>query len=151
VTDATAHIVKVSAMPNEPVAASVALLTATGIRLVAQTGALDPTLGTLIGNLGIMGVLVWHLWYHTTHSYPQMLSKFTEEVDKLRDAFQREQEAQRSFASRETAELRNMLIQNLQAMRVAVHDVKDTAQSVMSQSALTRAQAAAEETKGQKS
>lgn len=115
--------------------------------LLAQAPApappiLDTGLGTLLGNLGIMGVLVWHMWYHTTKTYPMMLDKFSAEVGEmrksfaneqtaLRAAFLTEQAAARDSSARETAELRNMLFQNLQAMRTAVHDVKDTAQTAI--------------------
>ena len=96
--------------------------------LVAQAPVIDTGLGSLIGNIGIVGVLVWHLWYHTTRSYPNMLDKFGIELEKMRAAFRHEQEAQRVADAAEQAELRAMLIQSLQAMRTAVHDVKDTAQ-----------------------
>lgn len=119
--------------------------------LFAQTPILDPGIGSLIGNIGIVGILVWHLWYHTTHSYPKMLDKFSEEVEKIRVSFQREQqeqrnhdqaqrEADRSHDEKEKSELRSMLIQNLQAMRTAVHDVRDTAQAAVIKAAAQTAQ-----------
>jgi hypothetical protein len=126
---------------------------ATGV-LLGQTGPLlDPGIGSVIGNVGIVGILVWHLWYHTTHSYPKMLAQFAAEQQLLRDAnakeqkelrdiFDRVQEANRrafleeqrllrEHTAKETDELRRMLLQTMQAMRVAVHDVKDTAQTTM--------------------
>lgn len=115
--------------------------------LFGQVTALDPGLSSLIGNMGIMGVLVWHLWYHTTHSYPKMMDKFSSEAEKLRGAFQtelqslretfrQEQTDQRAYSTRESAELRSMLIQTLQSMRTAVHDVKDTAQTAINRATL---------------
>jgi hypothetical protein len=119
------------------------LVAGTLLKILGQAApTMDPGIGTLVGNLGIMGVLVWHLWYHTTHSYPKMLERFTAEQDAQRKLFLTEQSEQRSlfakeqadaraFTARETGELRAMLIQNLQAMRTAVHDVRDTAQTAM--------------------
>lgn len=129
-------------MPSEIPVVTASLLLASSLRMIGQSPALDPTIGSLISNLGIIGVLIWFLYYHTTHSYPQMLDRFSTELDKLRktfeddqskqrDAFLVEQAAQRLFASTETKELRTMLIQNLQAMRSAVHDVKDVAQETV--------------------
>lgn len=100
--------------------------------LLAQSaGLVDPGMGSLIGNLGVMGVLIWHMWYHTTKTYPGMLDKFGAELDKIRETFAREQSAARVEHDRETNELRNMLYQNMQAMRTAVHDVKDTANTAI--------------------
>src|SRR5688572_16624391 len=109
---------------------------ACGLKLLAQSPVIDPGVGALIGNVGIVGILVWHLWYHTTHSYPKMLDKFGLEVEQMRKTFQQEQrearehderekKEQREHAERQANELRAMLIQNLQAMRTAVHDVRD--------------------------
>jgi hypothetical protein len=92
----------------------------------------------LVGNMGIMGVLVWHLWYHTTHSYPRMLDTFTKELGHMREAFVSEQNATRSFHDRQSTELRSMLIQNMNSMRTAVHDIKDTAQAVVSRQDLAK-------------
>lgn len=121
-------------------------VTMCGIAL-AQSTSVDPALGTLISNLGIMGVLVWHLWYHTTKSSPAMLEKFTteqnnlraifsSEVKELRNTFKCEQDATRDRHQQELAQLREMLVQAIASMRVAVHDVRDTAQGVLSKQAL---------------
>jgi hypothetical protein len=120
-------------------------------RLIGQSAGFDPAIGKLLGDLGYVGVLVWFLWYHTTHSYPQMMAKFAEEQKAMREAFekeqaaqrlvfQQEQAAQREFASGENRELRNMLIENMRAMRSAVHDVKDTAQKVFTKADLAMEQ-----------
>lgn len=97
----------------------------------APAPIVDSGITMLVGNLGIMGVLVWHLWYHTTHSYPSMLEKFSLELKLMREAFQREQDRSREHCGAEVSAIRDMLIQTLQSMRTAVHDVKDTAQVVM--------------------
>lgn len=145
---------------------AIALLTA--VKLFAQqTGGtpVDAGIGNLVGNLGIMGVLVWHLWYHTTRTYPEMLAKFEAETGKMRAAFEAEQDAmraaflaeqkaqreaflaeqsaQRSHDERETAELRKVLLQTLAGMRTAVHDVRDTAQSTINKLQLAQAHAGA--------
>lgn len=124
------------------------VLGATWLKVFAQSGGttVDPGLGTLIGNIGIMGVLVWYLWYDTTKSRPKMLDKFGEEQEKIRTAFAAEQHALRmAFATeqaalrdanaKETRELREMLIETMRSMRTAVHDVKDTAQVAITQTA----------------
>ncbi len=126
--------------------AGTATLTASGVAFYGQGPLLDPGVGSVIGNVGIVGILIWHLWYHTSHSYPRMLERFAEEQQRLRDAFSKEQEAirgafleeqrmYREHSSRETMELRNMLIETLRGMRVAVHDVKDTAQVAVTKAA----------------
>lgn len=130
------------------------VLLATWMKVFGSEGvSMDPGIGSLIGNLGIMGVLVWHLWYHTTHSYPKMLDKFAEEQklsresfdlaidrqekiflaeqEKMREAFDRALATQRAHDAKEQAELRAVMIQTLQAMRTAVHDVRDTSQQTM--------------------
>ena len=93
--------------------------------------SVDPGIGSLIGNLGIMGVLVWHLWYHTTHSQPKMLDKFAAEQEKTRIAFATEQASSRAEHDRRMDQMQAMLMQALAATRTAVHDVKDTVNSVM--------------------
>lgn len=121
--------------------------------LFAQSTGFDPAVVQLVSNLGIVGVLVWYLWYHTTHSYPKMIEKVDGIVNKINDAFLKDQremrstfseeqraqrvhdsqqrEQQREFYLRENGELRAMLIQTLQSMRTAVHDVRDTAQAAL--------------------
>ena len=103
--------------------------------LVAQGGAGGPDTGlvSLFGNLGVMSVLVWHMWYHTTRTYPTMLDRFAAELEKVREAFILEQTRSRDFHRAENTELRNLLIANLQVHRAAVHDVRDTAQSALGQ------------------
>lgn len=120
-----------------------AVVAATAFKLFAQSGTptIDPGMGSLIGNLGIMGVLVWHLWYHTTHSYPKMIDKFATEQEKARVLFQTEQRELRESNAREQNELRNMLIQTMSAMRTAVHDVKDTANTAITKATLTEERA----------
>lgn len=128
---------------------------ATCLKMFAQGELpnIGPGLGTLLGNVGIMGVLIWHLWYHTTVAQPKILGSFREEMEKVRQenateraaeraayateraaeraAFATEQQQTREYAEREKAELRAMLLQNMTATRVAVHDVRDTAQVMM--------------------
>jgi hypothetical protein len=104
--------------------------------LFAEGMAVDPGLSALIGNLGVIGVLIWHLWYHTTKSQPMMLERFAAEQKEMRVAFEREQKAQRDAHDRQMEELRSMLIQVMAGFRTAVHDVKDTAQVAVAKSEL---------------
>lgn len=110
--------------------------------IVAQLPTIDMGLGTLIRDIGIVAVLIWYLYYHTTRTYPNMLKEFSLESEKMRTAFHAEQAAQRAAfeteqnANRvaneaEKAELRSMFVQALKEMRTAVHDVRDTAQVTM--------------------
>lgn len=63
-----------------------------------------------------------------------MRSTFSTEQSLMRQTFSTEQTAARSHCEKETAELRNMLIENLKGMRTAVHDVRDVAQEFISKS-----------------
>jgi hypothetical protein len=131
----------------------------TWFKIFAQSAPpmIDPAIGTLLGNLGIMGVLVWYLWYDTTKSRPKMLDKFSEEQEKIRQTFATEQQALRlTFAAeqsalrdanaKETRELRAMLIETMKGFRTAVHDVKDTANQAILKTEQTAARA--EQAKG---
>jgi len=123
------------------------LLVVAAVRIIAQSVAGMDGLGTLIGNLGVVAVLVWHLWYITTQAQPKMLKDFADQLEKIRLAREEERKAtdrdhdkEREASARETAELRAMLIQILQGMRTAVHDVKDTAQSAINKVTLEKLQ-----------
>ena len=124
-----------------------------GFKLFAQATpvpAIDPGLGSLIGNLGVVVVLAWFLYYTTTKSQPDMLKQFAAENEKSRAereaeriSDEKESNAWRGAKEREMNELRSMLIQSLQDsaltrqdMRIAVHDVKDTAQTAVNQAAV---------------
>lgn len=148
-----------------------------------STPVLDPGLGNLISNVGVLGVLVWYLWYHTRHSQPKMIDKFTAEqteqrklfateqaeqrklfteeqaktrqlvldmldkidnkhnliLDKVLTAFREEQTASRLYHQQEAAELRKALIENSSQMRVAVHDLKNTAEQAIRRVEVTEA------------
>jgi hypothetical protein len=111
--------------------------------LFGDTGmTVDPAVSALVGNLGVVGILIWYLYYHTRHTYPDMLKKFADEraLDRV------EAEKTRQSFERENGELRDMLIQTFKEMRTAVHDVKDTAQSaiIKTEQAATRAEMARE-------
>jgi hypothetical protein len=135
-------------------------------RLLSQTATgASPTfdIGSLLGNIGIVGVLVWYLWYHTTHTHPAMLAKFGDEAERLRTAFLREQndaraafvqeqqEARAAFireqtdyrahSEKQTDELRKMLMANMTAMRSAVHDVRDVAHTAVVKAAAASVEA----------
>jgi hypothetical protein len=113
------------------------LIAAAGLRIIGQAAPMiDASLTTLIGNLGVIGVLIWFLWYNTTKSQPQMLEMFSGEISKIRA----DREMERAASARETTELRNMIMEVLKGMRSAVHDVKDTAQTTMNKVALAKAE-----------
>jgi hypothetical protein len=137
---------------------------ATSLKLFAQEVSVSPGIGSLIGNVGVLGILVWYLWYNTSVSQPKALDKFSNEQAALRESSEREQAALRAafaseqkelraaFASeqaslrdsfaeelarmrahtaQEAAELRAILAQAIGSMRLAVHDVKDTAHTAI--------------------
>lgn len=100
-----------------PVAATAVITTGVGaITVMRLVGQIDPGVTQLVGNLGVIGVLIWYLWHSTTHSYPRMQAAFSQEMER-----------QRTAHASEMAEMRQMLMTALQGMRTAVHDVKDTA------------------------
>lgn len=131
----------------------------------AQSGtpSMDPGignfLGTLFGNLGIMGVLGWYLWHHSSVAQPRMIDKFAESQAKMLDNFSEmmraereankiereadrlahssEQREMRATFERVTEKLTNTLIQTLTAMRTAVHDIKDASQTAITEAAKT--------------
>lgn len=113
-------------------------------------GPMDPGIGSLIGNVGVMSVLIWYLWFNTTRTYPEMQRNFRDEARQARDAFVleqqssrqaflteqaqlresflREQRESRSHDERVQAELRVMFSQLAEKFRLAVHDTRDIAQ-----------------------
>ncbi len=113
------------------------VLLAVGVsKLLAQAVPGMDGLAALVGNLGVVAVLVWHLWYITAHAQPRMLKDFADELEKIREA----RELERQASAKETSELRAMLITYLQGMRSAVHDVRDTAQTAINKVALEQLQ-----------
>lgn len=138
------------------------------VGLLAQTsGILDPGLVSLVGNGATVIVLVWYVVYDVRVRSPAMLAAFTAEQNATRaafadtkGAFEREQAAMRlAFSTelatiraayvaqhdaliarhdREIAEWRKMLFENMQSMRGAVHDVRDTAQVLLTKQAIAK-------------
>lgn len=139
---------------------------ATAVVLFADATAagIDPSMTTLVGNIGTVAVLVWYVVYDVRVRTPKMLEAFAKEQAEIREAFDTEQAstraahlqivdsirhtfaaeqatarqvfaaeqaAQRETYHREMGEIRNMLFETMKAMRVAVHDVRDTAQTLM--------------------
>lgn len=99
----------------------------------------DASIATLVGNVGIMGVLIWHLYWTTTRTYPDMLAKFQSETALMRDAFHeeqaelrgvfdREQRSMRDQHTRELAEMRTLIVTVSENARKAVHDMRDAGQ-----------------------
>lgn len=116
-----------------------------GYRILGQANpSVMEGIGALVGSLGVVAVLVWFLWYNTTHAQPTMVKTFSEEIAKIRA----EREAERKAAALETAELRAMFVQYLQGMRSAVHDTRDTAQQAINKIALTKLEQAAKPPEG---
>lgn len=123
---------------------------------VAQASSglsVDPGVSTLVSNLGVIGVLVWYLWYDTTKSRPKMLADFaaelaatrtafhaeqaalradfTQELAAQRAAFQAEQAALRADHAQEMGEMRGMVASVIAHVRTFAHDVKDTANTAI--------------------
>ena len=126
-------------MYTKLISATVIAITLEGFVLLGQAvPSIDPGIGSLIGNLGIVGILVWYLYYHTTHTYPQMLDKFSRVEEAIRAAHSKEQEEERRLHAAEQAALRTMLLQTMHSMRSAVHDFKDTANKVVLNEAIKK-------------
>lgn len=125
----------------------------------------------LLGNAGIVGTLIWYMWYRTTKSDPAMLKTFSDQLeaqrvswekrfeeqrtssevkhDKLRETFEGQvnrmrevfekqldrlreySEKERQQSAKESAELRGVMLEMSRNMRIAVHDVKDTANTAI--------------------
>lgn len=122
---------------------------ATVFQVFAQQGPdanLNPNVIVgLLGNAGIVGALIWYMWYHTTKSAPKMLDTFSvqldkqrddadKKIDRLRETFEREMARQREHSARETDELRKILMETMRSMRVAVHEVRDAANAAIQES-----------------
>lgn len=101
----------------------------------AEGMAVDPGLSALIGNLGVIGVLIWHLWYHTTKSQPLMLERFAAEQKEMRLAFERDKKEQQDVHERQLTRLQEMFVQTLTAFRTAVHDFRDATGAAVLQTA----------------
>lgn len=146
--------------------------------IVAQTGAIDPGLVSVIGTAGTAGtgaVLVWYVVYDVRTRTPSMLATFASEQTALRLAFAKEQEethkhygnlieqlrttfnteqtairqifaaeqaASRARHDEERKELQNMLYQNMNCMRGAVTDIKNTAQGLINRQTVDEAKKA---------
>jgi len=93
----------------------------------------------LTGSTTITGTLIlgWFCWYTITKTIPEMQRLFREELAAERKAYGDMLKDKDGRHERETAELRRMLNESLQSDRRAVHDLKDTAQMVISQAELS--------------
>ena len=126
------------------------------LELIAQAAnPLDPGVTSLIGNGVTIAVLAWYVIYDVRVRTPAQQKAFAdvieanlsahhkeqadnraaflEEQRANRTAYLAEQEKMRQHYDREIGEYRQMLRESMQAMRVAVHDVKDTAQVALGQ------------------
>lgn len=120
------------------------------IPIYLQTSpVLDPGLANLVGNLGVVAVLVWYVIYDVRVRTPSMMATFAKEQEAsriafhteqtaIRAAFAIEQQALRTQYNQEIAEYRQMLRESLHSMRNAVHDVKETAQVVVTRQDIQR-------------
>lgn len=130
------------------VAAIGAILSGCAVFAQAGGGGVDPGLVTLIGNLGVVGVLVWHL-YHTTQAQPkaskESLERFSQELKEIRQDYQAATERLQATHDREIERLTSMLLDNLREYRRAVHDTREVAQQAINQTAAVAAEKQATE------
>lgn len=104
-----------------------------GMRVFAQTGSeVSPSIISLVGNLGIAGALVWHL-YHTTQAIPKMQDRFSDQLDKIREQFEGAIDRLQTTHDAEIQRLQGMLFDNLKEYRRAVHDTRDVAHTAVMQ------------------
>ena len=121
----------------------------------AQAGAelkLDPGISSLVSNLGVIGVLVWYLWYDTTVARPKRDDQFLKEsqsqresaaleIKAMRETFEAEQRAMRDQHARDMAEMRQMHLAAIKEFRTAVHDMRDAGQVTLNKVQQIAAQA----------
>jgi hypothetical protein len=115
--------------------------------LLGQATNMDPGILSLVGNGVTIVVLAWYVFYDVKTRTPNMLAAFHAEqkatraeyreiIDGMRVMFLSEQAGLRAQYDRQLEELRQILFDTMKSMRVAVHDVKDTAQTLMSKDEL---------------
>jgi flagellar biosynthesis GTPase FlhF len=126
----------------------------TAVLLAQSVPSLDPGWGQFFANGVAVGVLAFYVLYDVKVRGPAQQKTFADALELVRAAHQKEQaDSRKAFldeqnASRqafvvheaairahydqEIAEYRQMLRENMQEMRRAVHDVRDTAQIVVS-------------------
>jgi hypothetical protein len=68
-----------------------------GMSVVAQATDIPgaPGLPNILSSVGVVGALVWHMWFVSARLIPKMQRDFNEALDKLRQTFSEEQRAMR--------------------------------------------------------
>lgn len=90
-----------------------------GLSVIAQTSAIPPDIGSIIGNVGVLGALVWFMYYVTSIAQPRMLDKFTAEQKELREAYRLEAQAARQMFDAHLVAMRETFAKEQAAMRAA--------------------------------
>lgn len=138
-----------------------AALATSGIVLAQSATGVDPGVAALVGNGVTVVVLAWYVVYDVRVRTPAMIATFATEQAATRQAFALEQAASReafareqaatrlsfsaevgatrTYYEKESSEMRQMLFDNMHSMRQAVHDVRDTANTLITKKALTDA------------
>jgi len=79
-----------------------------GMAIVAQVADIPSTPGlpNILSSVGVVGALVWHMWFVSARLIPKMQRDFNDALDKMRQTFTEEQRALRAEHTRYIAEVR---------------------------------------------
>ena len=89
------------------IASSLGFIAAGGI-IAASDGGMEP-LTSLIGSLGIGGILAWHLWYTTSKVIPALVSDHRTALERVTGQFAESLADERKSRKDELVELRSWI------------------------------------------
>lgn len=78
----------------------------------------------VISNLGVVGILVWYLWFVTSKESPRARKDFLDALDGIADRYSRLIEGER-VAARECLESQHNIVLALQDLSDAVREAMD--------------------------
>lgn len=107
---------------------SLVLTPATAFRTFAQaemTPAASNLIVGLLGNVGIVGALIWYMWYQTTKSQPKMLETFAAQLEAQRTMAATQMEAQRLSSEAKYEKMRVAFETQIERMRSVFESQQD--------------------------
>ncbi len=92
-------------MTEHPIPVAITVL---GVSLMAQVTDMPATPGLpgIVSTMGVVGALIWHMWFVSAKLVPRMQDKFNDTLEKMRLAFAEEQRSMRTEHARQMAEVR---------------------------------------------
>jgi hypothetical protein len=78
----------------------------------------------VISNLGVVGILVWYLWFVTSKESPKARKDFLDALDGIADRYMRLVEGERA-AARECLDGQHSLVMAMQDLSDAVREAMD--------------------------